>query len=80
MIVAEDPATGAEDHRTVPFDECPERQLGRVAAAGRKTLEELAIRERGGYAFFEERLEVKSRNSASFTRHVLTLTGDRLAT
>ena len=69
MRIAQDVAADAEHHRPMPRDQGGERQLGRLAAPGGKSLQELAVRQAGHRAGVEQGVKVTVDVVASRLRH-----------
>ena len=69
VVIAENAASGAENHRPMPLDQDREGQLGRLAPAGREPLEKLPVRQPGGNPILKERLEEKPGSPANISRH-----------
>jgi hypothetical protein len=68
VIVADDSATHAKDHRAVALDQGCKCGLGRLAMAASELLEQLTIRQTGHHSHIKESLEVLDDGFAMFVR------------
>jgi hypothetical protein len=81
VVIAENAASGAENHRPMSFDQDREGQLRGLAASGCEPLEKLPIRQPSRDPILEERFEEKPGSPANISLHEpapLALLSDRL--
>jgi hypothetical protein len=69
VLVAEDRAANAQDHRAMPFNQGREREFGRIAVAMKETPEKLAIGQPSGRSNLEQRTDVPSNGRGLMLRH-----------